>query len=308
MSLPDRVREACARVAARARSVRVEAGEIEAYAAMLPAVSPPAELDPETHLIEGERELRAAFAICLDAVNFGSGWWPTIRKRPGRSGYFTVAAGLTERFQESGAWSAEELTDLAAADIAAVLGQDPDHPLMADFAASLRDVGRHVAAEHGGSFLAVAEAGGGSAVSLAELLAGWDAFADVATYDEQPVPFFKRAQLTAADLARAGVVELGDLDRLTAFADNLVPHVLRVDGILRLDPALAETIDAGELLVHGSAEEVELRACGVHAVELLSAASAARLSPAAIDSLLWNRGGEPRYKERPRPRCRNTAY
>ena len=44
-----------------------------------------------------------------------------------------------------------------------------------------------------------------------------------------PTPFFKRAQITPNDLALAGVAEFDDLDRLTIFADNLVPHVLHVD-------------------------------------------------------------------------------
>jgi hypothetical protein len=103
-----------------------------------------------------------------------------------------------------------------------------------------------------------------------------------------------------------GVAQLRDLDRLTAFADNLVPHVLLLDGVLRLDPALRARIEAGELLGHGSTEEVELRACAVHAIELLAAATP--LTPAEIDGILWNRGGGDRYKSHPRPRSRNTAY
>ena len=50
------------------------------------------------------------------------------------------------------------------------------------------------------------------------------------------VPFYKRAQLTAADLSLAfdgkGLGSFEDLDQLTIFADNLVPHVLRVDKVL----------------------------------------------------------------------------
>jgi Queuosine salvage protein len=107
-------------------------------------------------------------------------------------------------------------------------------------------------------------------------------------------------------VARAGLAELRELDRLTAFADNLVPHVLRLDGVLRLDPGLERRIEAGEQLEHGSPEEVELRACAVHAVELLAAATP--LTPAEIDAVLWNRGAAERYKSRPRPRSRNTAY
>jgi hypothetical protein len=305
-SVPDRVRAACARVAGLARSVAIEESAIEPYASALGGSpeSPP----PDLPLASGDHELRAAFVLCLDAINFGSGWWPTIRKRPGRSGYSTIEAGLAERFDAEGAWTARELTGLTAADVAEVTGQDTAHPLMEQYAGALRDVGDHVLGEHAGSFGAVVDAAGGSALAFADLLAGWDTFADVSTYDGRPVPFFKRAQIAAAGADRLGVAQLHDAERLTAFADNLVPHVLRVDGVLRLDPALEETIDGGALLVHGSPEEVELRACAVQAIELLSAAADGRLSPAQIDAALWSRGSAARYKSRPRPRCRNTAY
>ncbi len=306
LSLPDQVRSACGWVAGRARSVRIQADAIAAYAAALPESTELPRPDPATELLEGDREVRAAFVVCLDAINFGSGWWPTIRKRAGHSGYFTIAAGLTERFRESGPWSAEELTRLGAVDVAQVLGQDGEHPLMAEYAAALRDVGEHLADEYDGRFENLVEAAAGSATKLACLLAAWNAFADVSAYEGRPVPFFKRAQIAAADVDRMGIAKLRDLDRLTAFADNLVPHVLRVDGVLWLDPALEEKIEAGEMLEHGSAEEVELRACAVHAIELL--ATATPLSPAEIDGILWNRGGAARYKTLPRPRSRNTAY
>ena len=42
----------------------------------------------------------------------------------------------------------------------------------------------------------------------------------------------KRAQIAAADLALAGIAPADDLPELTLFADNLVPHVLRIDGVL----------------------------------------------------------------------------
>jgi hypothetical protein len=66
-------------------------------------------------------------------------------------------------------------------------------------------------------------------------------------------------------------------------------------------------IDAGELIEHGSVEEVEIRACALHAVELIAAARPGA-SAAAIDELLWTRGGTPVYKASPRHRSRCTAY
>ena len=78
MDLPDDIRAACARVAGRARHVRIVEAAIAAYARTLPADSPPA---PD---LEGAgTEERAAFSLTLNAINFGSGWFPTLRKPPG---------------------------------------------------------------------------------------------------------------------------------------------------------------------------------------------------------------------------------
>ncbi len=308
MTLVDELRAACATVAAGADHVRVVAEAIGPYAAGLPAAADVPGPDPEASYADGDREGRAAFVLCSAAVNFGSGWWPTVRKRPGRSGAMTMAIGLAERFRERGPWSAEDLARLAAPELAGVLGQDPSHEVVGLFAAALRDLGAQVRDGFGGAFAGPVDAAGGSAVALAERLAGWPCFADVSPWRDLRVPFAKRAQLAAADLHAAGVAAFADLDRLTAFADNLVPHVLALDGVLRLDPALAGRIARGELLVHDAPEEVELRACAVHAVELLSGATGRRLAPAAIDAVLWNRGQEPRAKAQPRPRSRTTAY
>jgi Potential Queuosine, Q, salvage protein family len=304
VALVEEIREGCAWVARRATQVGIDSDAIPAYAAALP--SPGGDAEPP--LVTGPPELRAAFHLTLDAINFGSGWFPTLRKRAGHSGYWTVALGLRDRFAAHGAWSAGELSEIDAATVAATLGQDPRHELMALFAASLNDLGVRVAQDHGGSFVAVAQAAGGSAVVLAELLAGWDCFADRSPYAGRTIPFCKRAQIAAADLHDAGVADFArDLGRLTLFADNLVPHVLRLDGILRLHPDLTARIDAGESIEHDSAEEVELRACAVHAVELIVAARPG-LTAQQVDRLLWTKGGGPRYKAAPRPRARCTAY
>jgi hypothetical protein len=144
-------------------------------------------------------------------------------------------------------------------------------------------------------------------VALLERLAGWPTWRDVSTYDGAEVPFFKRAQIAAADLALAGIAPAQDLTELTLFADNLVPHVLRVDGVLEVDPALVARIESGQLIEHDSPEEVELRACALHAVELLVAAHGSTTAT-AVDNTLWNRGAQPRYKAIPRHRARTTDY
>jgi hypothetical protein len=307
----DELRHACAAVAARACSVMVVTEAIPAYAAALTAgparIAQPTSAPPTT---SAERETRAAYWLTMDAINFGSGWFPTLRKRAGLSGYNTIAAALRDRFDTHGAWTAAELTQLDAVALGPVLGQDPDHELIALYSRALRDLGQQVSTAYESSFAAVAHAGTGSAVALACRLGAWPSFADASRYDELTIPFLKRAQIAAADLHRAGVARFADLDRLTMFADNLVPHVLRLDGILAFDHDLVARIDREELIVHGSPEEVEIRACALHAVELLITAlpDGHHLNAAAADQLLWQRGQQPHYKASPRHRSRCTAY
>jgi len=291
VGLCDDVRENCAHMAARARHVEID---LEAVAAIEPGVAPG--LDPETHYLDASRDEVVAYVLTLDAINFGSGWFPSLRKRPRSSGYVTVAWSLAERFRSLGPWGAAELRRLDSDELALVLGQDPRHPLMSLYADALRDLGRFLDDLQP---VDVVDAAGGSAERLAaDLAAGMPFFQDVG--------FYKRAQIVPSDLALAGVGEFDDLDRLTIFADNVVPHVLRVDGVLRYGGDLAARIDRGELIKAGSDEEVEIRACAVQACELI--AEHQGVTPRVLDGWLWNRGRERHYKERPRHRTRTLYY
>jgi hypothetical protein len=300
------LRQACAQVAEGAEFVRIDHDAIGPCAAALPIGAPEADTADDAIAL-GTREELAGYWLALDAINFGSGWFPTLRKPEGRSGYGTIAGAMRARALTQGPFIAAELARIDAADLARVLGQDPGHPLIELFVHSLRDLGARAGREHGGSFAAVVDAAGGSAVALARELGGWDSFADCSRYRMLRVPFLKRAQIAAADLRRAGVAAFADYPRLTMFADNLVPHVLRLDGVLRFEPDLVARIERGELIEHDSLEEIEIRACALHAVELMVAARGDTCA-ADVDQLLWQRGGEPRYKAVPRHRSRCTAY
>jgi hypothetical protein len=289
MALCDDVRAQCARIAGSARSVAIDVAALSAL-----AEAPAATLDPAVHYLDGPREAVARYLLTLDSINFGSGWFPILRKRPGCSGYTTVAATLSDRFRAHGPWGNAELRSLDTRTIAATLGQSPDLELMALYAEALRALGRWL--------------GERSAVDVidenrsAELLATRLASA-MPLFDDRG--FYKRAQIVPANLALAGVAAFDDLDRLTIFADNLVPHVLRCDGVLVYEPRLAAHIDAGRPLRPGP-QEREIRACAVHACELLSARLG--VAPRVLDNWLWNRGQSPRYKALPRHRCRCVYY
>jgi Potential Queuosine, Q, salvage protein family len=289
MALCDIVRAYGEHIAGEARSVRIDLDALEAL-----APGDPPELDPQRHYLEGPAPDVAAYLLVLDAINFGSGWFPTIRKRTGSSGYFTVAWALADRWRAGAGWSAEELRDMRTEEVADTLGQARDHELMALFAQALRELGRFLGPRHALDVVAEAR---GSAVRMAELLAGMTMWQDTG--------FYKRAQIAPSDLALGGVAEFSDLDALTIFSDNLVPHVLRCEGVLVYDERLAAHIDAGRLLRPGP-QEREIRGCAIHACAQIARRTG--MSERDIDNALWYRGQRPEYKARPRHRCRTVYY
>lgn len=318
MSLFDGIRAAAAEVARRARSVALDAAALARLAEELAREQPATPgLDPGHAPLSREAET-LAFVLTLNAINFGSGWFPVLRKRPGCSGYLTVAGSLRDHFEAAGAWSAEQLAALDAGACARVLGQEgvpAARELMELFARALRDLGRFLLEGHAGRFEGPIEAAAGSAERLVLALAAMPLYRDVARYDGLEVPFYKRAQITCADLALAfggrGPGAFRDLGELTLFADNLVPHVLRMKGVLRYAPALVARIEREEPIAWGSPEEVEIRAVALHAVEGLAAECAARgyaIRPHALDQILWARGQAPEIKAVPRHRTRCTYY
>lgn len=308
------IRQACALVAEKARFIRFEPATLDAYAERLLGNALEPHYDAEHHLT-GDPEAVLAFNLTLDAVNFGSGYFPHLHKRPGMSGYFTVATALKEHFERYGPLSAAELLELTPERTARVFAQDLADPvraeLMRSFTEALQQFGSYLSERFGGSFVRLVESAEGSAERLAELLAEMPYFQDVSEYNGLDVPLYKRAQIAASDLALAfggqGWGAFGDLNKLTIFADNLVPHVLRVDGVLRYEERLGSRIDAGELIPAGSPEEVEIRAVALHAVELL-AERLPGVTPRDLDVYLWNRGQGAAYKAAPRHRTRTVFY
>jgi hypothetical protein len=290
MTLPDEVRAHAAQVVERARWVRID---LDAAGAIEPGGI--AELDPDRHFLDGPRDQVAAYLLCLTTINFGSGWFPTLSKRAGMSGYFTVASSLADRFRAGGPWSNEQLRALSTDEIADVLGQRRDHELMSLFSQALRQLGAFLGAR---TPLQLIESANGSADRLARTVAsGMSMWNDVG--------FYKRAQILANDVQLGGVATFSDLDDATIFADNLVPHVLRCDGVLVYDDALAAHIDAEAILTNAE-QEREIRAGAVHAC--VHIARRLGVPERVLDMWLWNRGQAPEYKARPRHRTRTVFY
>ncbi|MFB6372049.1 MAG: queuosine salvage family protein [Bradymonadaceae bacterium] len=319
MTIFDQIRQAARDVADRADRVTVDDERLESYADELPVeeVERP-ERDDDLHYF-GHGDATVAYVVTLDTINFGSGYFPWTQPRDGHTDYAMVATSLTERFERQGPIPPEQLVELTTEDCGELFAQEIQHDarrkLMASYAHCLGKLGEHLIEEYDGSYVALVEDADGSAARLVERLAEIPSFRDEVVYKNVDVPFYKRAQIMAMDLYLAfegdewGDFE--DIDQLTLFADNRVPHVLRLDGVLAYEEALADRVDGRELLPAGSPGEIEIRACAVDAVERLSEALEKRgeeVPPRLLDNYLWHRGQQDRYRVRPAHLTQSVYY
>ena len=322
LSLPQQVREAAAFVAGQAAFVRIREDRIESYTADLLARYPVIErLDSQSHFLsQASPGATAAFVLALDSINFGSGWFGVAKEAGVTLEYSHVANSLKKAFSGSRMNAPLKWMAATAEDCHEIFGvlrgkrRELD-ALMGLFADHLGVTGQMIFEQYDGEVLGLLEDAGGCASHLAEIAGSWPSFHDVAVYKGADVQLYKRAQILSADMYLAfegqAPANFADMDELTSFADNMVPHVLRCGGILEYAPALAEKIDRGIMLDSGSEEEIEVRAAGIHAVELMKLAARRQdrqVTSANIDHILWNRGYEPEIYARPSHKTMTVWY
>lgn len=296
MSLVGSVAPACAWVAGQMQHVTLHADKIADYARFIvdkyPLIT---ELD-EHHFVSGDAETKAAYVLALDSINFGSGYFKIAQEHGVALEYHAISGGLKGWFEKGMFTRPEEWARVTAADFSRLLalpqGLDKDlDALLFAFQVHLNEAGRKITTEYGGKVMNLVAACNHSALQIAEAVAAWRGFHDVHDYKGRAVPILKRAQILAADLNLA-IGGLSDIDKLTIFADNMVPHVLRCDGIL--------DYMSDAVIAPGSEKEIEIRAAGIHAVELMKQTLGEALTSVNLDHMLWHRGYEPAiYAQKP---------
>jgi hypothetical protein len=172
----------------------------------------------------------------------------------------------------------ELLRSVEADDLRRIFRAPTELQMLDERAEILRDAGETLVARYGGRFhnlLASASPAlyddGNGLLEL--LISAFPRYDDTAEYAGATVRFDKLAQLAFWMLWVSlpdGQLPVRDLDRLSAFADYIVPAALRLLGILRYDEALDRAIEEGELLEAGGAREVEIRAHTIYATALLT--------------------------------------
>ena len=252
--------------------------------------------------------------------------------------YEHVAVGLRRALDEDrGCLDPSRLVTLDGPGLRALLRWPRTLPLENERARLLREIGAGLTRHWNGKVANLIHAAAGDAPSLVDLVVQtFPGFRDatVDPRDGRQVFFYKRAQIFVGDVwgrfGGEGLGAFGDsIGELTMFADYRVPVVLRQLGILKYSDAFASVVDEGRTLVpSGSADEIDMRACTVQAVERMKHALEARLAkeielrpalgsgeaaaPAvtsvALDWFLWTQGEKRRDDSPPHHRTMTVFY
>ena len=252
--------------------------------------------------------------------------------------YEHVAVGLRRALDEDrGCLDPSRLVTLDGPGLRALLRWPRTLPLENERARLLREIGAGLTRHWNGKVANLIHAAAGDAPSLVDLgVQTFPGFRDatVDPRDGRQVFFYKRAQIFVGDVwgrfGGEGLGAFGDsIGELTMFADYRVPVVLRQLGILKYSDAFASVVDEGRTLVpSGSADEIDMRACTVQAVERMKHALEARLAkeielrpalgsgeaaaPAvtsvALDWFLWTQGEKRRDDSPPHHRTMTVFY
>ena len=259
------------------------------------------------------------FLFVFNALSF-SYWcepkWTVEYKDKKHDGAWGMILALGRGIEEGAALTNfEYCSKISKEEFAHVLRGNIETPLLEERWKILREIGLNMTAKFGGKAKNLLAEASGDAQKLLELIVqNFPSFLDIATYKEKEIYFYKRAQLLVADIFQIfggkNFGALGNMDQITACADYKLPLILRNLGILEYNTALAEKIDNKIEIQKGSAEETEIRASTIWAVEFIKEEVKKRspqIMSFQINDDLWlatqgNNNGKPYH------RTRTTAY
>jgi hypothetical protein len=282
--VPYPVLESVLPVVRASRDVAIELDRLAEHARWMAYEELPAPAFLLPFPLELDRDGIVDFVLTATSINFAFTDFETRRRWEVEQGgrVFADADGLHACLHRAlaegvavldGAW----LREVEADDLREILrGGSSELQLLDERARILRDVGETLVERYDGRFHNVLAAAsprlydnGNGFLEL--LVRDFPRFDDTANYGGQTVRFWKLAQLSVWILQASlpGGVGFDDLDRLTAFADYIVPAALRILGITRYSEELEAAIRAGRLIEAGSPWEVEIRAHTIYACDEL---------------------------------------
>lgn len=311
------------KVVEAAQFVRINAGKVTEFAQSFALNRRQTPMwDHNRHFCDHSQRT-AQWIFVLDALNFsfwadrGDERWTVEWNGETVKGYWALAVSLKLAMEKGlPIADASYLEQISIEELQALLGGSGKVPMIEERVKVLNEIGGVLRSRYDGSFANLIEESGQSVSNLVRLVvSNFPCFNDVASYRGRPVYFYKRAQILVSDLWGAfggkGLGALGDMERLTAFADYKLPQVLRAVGVLEYAFDLAQKVDSLSLLAPGSIEEIEIRSATICAVEDLGrnlASLGVELPSYAIDWCLWGVSHDVDYERLPHHRTRTIYY
>lgn len=170
------------------------------------------------------------------------------------------------------------LSTISRAELGEIFEANIEMPMLDEKLAVLHQVGKVLAEKYGGRFHnfvhscapKLYDTGNGL---IERLVKEFPRFNDVSVLDGHEIKFYKLAQLGIwmlyAALHRSGRFRLDDPEKLTAFADYIVPVALRLLGITNYSEELEHAINTYQWIPRDSRWEIEIRAHCIYGTALL---------------------------------------
>lgn len=193
------------------------------------------------------------------------------------TGYMALCAAITKALESGIPITSPEYYSKITEEQAKTIFSDASNepiPMIEDRVKNLQESGRVLMEKFDGSFANCVKLCSNSAQKLLELVvSNFPSFRDEAVIEGTRVSLYKRAQILVADIwglfKGQGLGQFHDIDSITMFADYRVPQSLVHFGALEYSARLMEKLHANHMFQNGDREEVEIRGCSLHAVELV---------------------------------------
>ncbi len=170
------------------------------------------------------------------------------------------------------------LARVTRSDLARIFRGNIEMPMLDERVEILHETGRVLVNTYGGRFYNFVRSASPRCYDngkglVEKLVAEFPRFRDVSRYNGHEIKIYKLAQLGVwmlyAGLHSTGGFRLEDPEKMTAFADYIVPAALRVMNILSYSPELEKTINTHQMVPRDSPREIEIRAHTLYATAML---------------------------------------
>jgi hypothetical protein len=194
------------------------------------------------------------------------------------------------------------LANIERSEMEKIFAANIELPMLDEKTEIWRQVGETLLARYGGQFRKFVAAcsprlyDGGKGL-VERLVTEFPRFNDVSSYEGFTVKFYKLPQLAIwflyCSLGKSGKFRVEDLDKMTAFADYIVPVALRLHGMVSYSEELEQAINTHQMIARDSSWEIEIRAHCIYATALLAEeinklrAPGQRALVPQIDARLW---------------------